>query len=175
MVGGELCIDTIWCNKYSNKTLISYNDGASFMELAPIPALLKGHCAVLLNNTTLMVIGGYKFPISLSATYFFDLDTNTWSSGPSLMDERSYHTCNLITDCEGSQHVVVVGGTGTGFGDYRKSVEIYDVSVGTWSTGKYDLNVRMFDSPQFFQFFKEMTTHMRSMSMDQPISMTLLS
>ena len=136
MVGGELCIDRIWCNNYSNKTLVSYNDGASFQEMAPIPALMKGHCAVLLDNTTLMVIGGYKFPISLSATYFLDLVTNSWSSGPSVTDERSYHTCNLIADCEGSQYVVVVGGTGTRYGDYRKSVEIYDVGSGTWSTGK---------------------------------------
>ena len=136
MVGGELCTDTIWCNNYSNKTLISYNDGASFEELPPIPALLKAHCAVFLDNTTLMVIGGYKFPRSYSDTYFFDLDSNSWSSGPSLTEERSYHTCNLITDCEGSQHVVVVGGTGTGFGTYKKSVEIYDVDTGTWNTGK---------------------------------------
>ena len=140
MVGGELCTGTLWCHNYTNKTLISYNDGASFEELAPIPALLKGHCAVLLDNTTLMIIGGYKFPTSLAATYFLDLDANSWSSGPSMTDERSYHTCNLITDCEGSQHIVVVGGTGTGIGTYMKSVEIYDVDSGTWSSGKYLLS-----------------------------------
>ena len=136
MIGGELCTGKIWCMNYSNRTLISHDDGASFQELAAMPARLKGHCAVMLHNTTLMVIGGYRFPLSYAATYILDLDANSWSSGPPLTDERSYHTSNLVTDCEGSRHVVVVGGTGTALGTYRKTVEIYDVDAGTWSSGK---------------------------------------
>merc|ERR1712150_172262 len=72
-------------------------------------------------------------------TYFFDLDGNSWRSGPSMTVARSYHTCNLITDCDGNQQVVVVAGVGNGGGisttSYEKSVEIYDVTSGSWSSG----------------------------------------
>ena len=137
MVGGELCTGRIWCNDYTNRTLISNDGGTSFMELAPIPALLKGHCAVFLDNTTLLVTGGYKFPISYSDTYLLDIRTNSWQSGPSLTTKRSYHTCNIISNCEGKRQVVVVGGVSRGVTGYTKSVEIYDVDSGTWSAGNH--------------------------------------
>ena len=137
MVGGELCTDKIWCNNYTNKTLISNDGGTSFKELSPFPALLKNHCAVFLDNETLMVIGGYKFPISYPNTYLLDINTNSWRSGPSLTTRRSYHTCNIVTNCEGKQQVVVVGGVSRGVTGYLKSVEIYDVDSGTWSAGNY--------------------------------------
>ena len=140
MVGGELCTNSIWCENYTNRTLISDNSGTSFVEHAPIPTLLKGHCAVFLNDSTLMVIGGYKYPLSYATAYFFDLDGDSWRSGPSMTVHRSYHTCNLITDCDGNQQVVVVAGVGNGGGisttSYEKSVEIYDVASGSWSSGK---------------------------------------
>ena len=102
-----------------------------------MPALLKGHCAVFLDNNTLMVIGGYRFPISYADTYMLDISTNSWSSGPSLTTVRSYHTCNLVTNCAGKKQVVVVGGVTTGVTDYTNSVEIYDVDSETWSAGNY--------------------------------------
>ena len=137
MVGGEVCTGTVWCNDYTNKTLISNDGGNSFEELAPIPTLLKGHCAVFLDNNTLMVTGGYKFPLSVDTTYFLDLGSNLWSTGPSLATNRAYHTCNIITNCDDKKQVVVVGGvsTGTSF-SYTESVEIYDIDSGTWTAGK---------------------------------------
>ena len=137
IVGGELCKGTIWCQNYTDNTLISNDGGRSFRELAPMPASLKGHCAVFLDNNTLMVIGGYRFPLSYADTYMLDISTNSWSSGPSLTTVRSYHTCNLVTNCAGKRQVVVVGGVSTGVTDYTNSVEIYDVDSETWSAGNY--------------------------------------
>ena len=140
MVGGELCTNTLWCENYNDRTIISNNSGMTFVEKAPMPLLRKGHCAVFLNNSTVMVIGGYYYPLSYKHTYFYDLDTDTWTKGPDMTVHRSYHTCNVITDCDGNQKVVVVAGVGNGGGisttSYETSVEIYDVTSGSWSAGK---------------------------------------
>lgn len=143
MVGGELCADIIWCNNFTNKTLLSKDGGTTFEELAPLPALLRGHCAVFIDNTTLMVIGGYKFPTSYYAeTYQLSinnsyLNESVWSSGTPLTVPRAYHTCNVVTDCEGNRQVVVVGGYSGSTSDYTNSVEIYDVESGAWSLGNF--------------------------------------
>ena len=143
MVGGEICTDTIWCNDYSNKTLITHDGGNSFEELAPLPTLLKGHCAVFIDNNTLMVIGGYKFPASYDKTYFLDLASNVWTDGPPLTTNRAYHTCNIVTDCRGNKQVVVVGGYATGVAiPIIQTVEIYDIDSQTWSAGTVNLVLR---------------------------------
>ena len=100
MVGGEVCNGAVWCNDYSNKTLITKDGGNSFEELAQIPTEIKGHCVVFLDNNTLMVIGGYYFPNAVRETYFLDIPSNVWTTGPPLLTTRAYHTCNVITDCE---------------------------------------------------------------------------
>ena len=137
MVGGEVCNGAVWCNDYSNKTLITKDGGNSFQELAQIPTEIKGHCVVFLDNNTLMVIGGYNFPNAVSETYFLDIPSNVWTAGPPLITTRAYHTCNVITDCEDKRQVVVVGGTTTGAPiAILNSVEIYDVDSKTWSEGE---------------------------------------
>ena len=141
MVGGELCTDIIWCNIYTNKTLLSTDGGTTFEELAPYPALSRGPCGVFIDNTTFMVIGGYKFPTSYyTETYMLDINSghlneSTWSSGPPLTVGRAYHTCNVVKNCDGKQQVVVVGGYSGSTSDYTNSVEIYDVESGAWSVG----------------------------------------
>ena len=96
MVGGEVCTGTIWCNEYSNKTLITNDGGESFEELAPFPALLKGHCAVFLDSNTLMVIGGYKLSpgTTFDNTYFLDLGGNS-------QEKNCLENCleNLLENC----------------------------------------------------------------------------
>ena len=134
----------IWCNNYSNKTLISKDGGTHYEELAQFPALGRGSCGLFIDNTTFMVIGGYKFPTNYyAATYVFsinkdNINESTWSSGPSLTTGRAFHTCNVVTDCQGKQHVVVVGGYAGSTSDYTNSVEIYDIESEVWSEGILD-------------------------------------
>ena len=141
IVGGELCTDIIWCNDFTDKTLLSKDGGTTFEELSPFPALGRGLCGVFIDNTTFMVIGGYKFPTSYyAATYLLsinndNLDESTWGSGPPLTVGRAYHTCNVVTDCAGKRQVVVVGGYAGSTSDYTNSVEIYDIDSGAWSQG----------------------------------------
>ena len=141
MVGGELCTDEIWCNDYTNKTLLT-SDGTSFEDMAPFPDMLKGHCAVFIDKFRLMVIGGYEFPKDYhDGTYILDISNNKWRSAPPITYPRAYHTCNVVTDCEGKQQIVVVGGLTVGsVTNPTKSVEIFDVESGVWSLG----NLKMY-------------------------------
>ena len=63
MVGGEICKGSVLCNNYTDQTIITNDGGNTFRNLSTFPALLKGACAVFTDETTLMVIGGYKFPL----------------------------------------------------------------------------------------------------------------
>ena len=94
MVGGELCTNQIWCDNYTNKTLLSSDGGAIFMELASFPAMSKGHCAVFLDNSTLMVIGGHEgFGQFANTTYMLNINASRlnesfWNPGPPISVER---------------------------------------------------------------------------------------
>ena len=143
MVGGEICTGGIWCNNYTNQTIITNDGGNTFRKLAPFPALLKGHCAVFINDTTLMVMGGYKFPSSVDKTFFLDLASNVWTSGPALPTGdgtgRAYHSCNVVTNCDNKKEVVVVAGWRTATSSEPisiiQTVDIFDVESQIWSAG----------------------------------------
>ena len=143
MVGGEICTGGIWCNNYTNQTIITNDGGNTFRKLAPFPALLKGHCAVFINDTTLMVMGGYKFPSSVDKTFFLDLASNVWTSGPALPTGdgtgKAYHSCNVVTNCDNKKEVVVVGGKRTPTSSEPisivQTVDIFDVESQIWSAG----------------------------------------
>ena len=143
MVGGEICTGQVWCNNYTNQTIITNDGGNTFRNLSTFPALLKGHCAVFINETTLMVMGGYKFPSSVDDTYFLDLASDVWTAGPSLLTGdgtgRAYHSCNLVTNCNNKKEVVVVGGWRTATSSEPisiiQTVDIFDVESETWSSG----------------------------------------
>ena len=108
MVGGELCTNQIWCNDYTNRTLLSSDGGATFRELAPFPAMSKGHCAVFLDNATLMVIGGNEGIAQYANTTFMlninasRLNESFWSPGPPISLARDgfirSSLCDLKSD-----------------------------------------------------------------------------
>jgi len=135
VVAGELCgTGGLWCNIATKKTLLSSDGGLTFAELAEFPEMVMGTCGLFLNDTTFMVIGGREFGAMRSTgvfdeTWFYDVPSNTWSSGPVMPIGRSYHSCILITDCDGNNQVVVVGGS------YLNRTDIYDVNSGNWTTG----------------------------------------
>ena len=62
---------------------------ASFQELAPFPAMSKGHCAVFIDKMKLMVIGGHKGGSKYTKTTFMlDITANVWSTGPPMSMKR---------------------------------------------------------------------------------------
>ena len=108
-----------------NKWLISTNF---------LPANIAKHCAVLLNTTTLMVIGSQQnAPIS-NKTFLLNLETEEWVTGPSLNFERFEHSCGRIKANPNSSkfEIIVVGGFN---GTSMSSVEIFDEESFTWRSG----------------------------------------
>jgi len=90
----------------------------------------SGACAVVLPcSKKIMIIGGYNGVSRIKATEIYDPETNTWTYGPSMCQERSnFAVC--IMDNE----VHVIGGY-TGYTTVD-SVEIFNEENNTWRFGQ---------------------------------------
>jgi len=124
-----------------------------------LPVMLDAHCMVLLNETTIFVIGGNNLETRYSnETYFLDSVTGVWSAGPRLNIGRHDHSCGRIRIESGSleKSVIVVGGFE---GNFSSSVEVLNVKTLTWEFGpelknSYEKNV----------FYKNMRSIVRILS-----------
>jgi len=83
-------------------------------------------CAVPVNESSLMVLGGWGKEGPLDSVQILDMDTGTWRQGPSLPKPRYGHTC-LLTEVAGSQGVMVAGGALTG-----NEVSFLDLGTMSW-------------------------------------------
>ena len=116
-----------------------------------IPDLTKGlyqHCTTLLNNRTVLVIGGITESNGFSSkTYKFKIGSKYWEDAPGLTTGRHGHACARIfrflpDPNRESVSVIVVGGRGPdvdlpngGLGVDLKSVEVLDDDSGDWKPG----------------------------------------
>jgi hypothetical protein len=102
-----------------------------------IPVEIYAHCAVLVNSTTVMVIGGFQNYISSNKTYFFNSENEIWTEGPQLKNIRLTHSCGTIRKNSHSQEfsVIVAGGDEGWEGQILSSVEILDPGTNEWRKG----------------------------------------
>ena len=103
---------------------------------APLPVNISYHCAVLVNSTTILIIGGDQNGIGESPnTYLFNTENEKWIEGPSLRIARENHGCAKIKEDDKSSafNVIVVAGW-TSSVDHR-SVEILGNLVSNWEKG----------------------------------------
>ena len=97
-----------------------------------MPLGIAWHCAVKLNSTTALIIGGDDGSSYLRSSYFYDVKAKTFTSGPLLMEGRRYHGCSILNTGTDS-FVVVAGGYN---GTYMDSTEVMDLNEPTmWKTG----------------------------------------
>ena len=77
-----------------------------------LPANIYLHCSVLVNSTTLMVIGGIQNDLLAFNTYFFNLDKKMWNVGPALKAARCQQSCGRIKKDSTSPELslIVAGG-----------------------------------------------------------------
>ena len=73
-------------------------------------------------------------------TYFYNMETNSWTNGPTMEMTRSYHTCDLVTHADGTRDIVIVGGQGTTCSLGTNNVEIIhlDSNSQTHRSGNKD-------------------------------------
>ena len=73
------------------------------------PGLVEGvyyHCMVLVNKSSVMLIGGSTEESFYSVkTYFYNFDTKGWTEGPKLNRSRSHHSCGMIKKDKDSDEV----------------------------------------------------------------------
>ena len=82
----------------------------SEIAVAPMPVALTGHRAVLGANERVYILGGVSGPVGAgttsNATYILHLDSNTWSTGPSMLTPRSHFATVLDND----EYIYAMGG-----------------------------------------------------------------
>ena len=98
------------------------------------------------DNNTVFFVGGADGPSASSnktsycTTYFLDLTTKAWTSGPNMTHCRYYHTCNLVKNpSSGNREIVVVGGLDEQRQDHCRfiqEVEVFDLDTQQWRNGR---------------------------------------
>jgi len=100
------------------------------------PVLIMNHCMVLVNSTTVLMIGGEQNGTSYSSkTYFFNSEDNNWRDGPALKEGRNFPSCGkLKKDSQSSEYVVIVAG-GADASSSITSIEVLEDGSSDWIEG----------------------------------------
>jgi MYXO-CTERM domain-containing protein len=94
------------------------------------------HQLISLPDGRVMAIGGsYDSGLELGTNEIYNPVTNTWSYVAPMAKERWGHGAAYITSGALAGRVVVAGGTNGGDFTVQSSIEIYNVSTNTWTTG----------------------------------------
>lgn len=109
-----------------------------------MPSPLAGHCAVQLNSTHTLVVGGasegyvgFNGVPSLNAKTWL-LSEKGWEELEPLAVARTSHSCSTYITATGDPEVLVTGGVGVSDAGTRtilNSVEIFSVAQGRWRRG----------------------------------------
>jgi len=83
-------------------------------------------CAVPVNSTALLIIGGYSQEGALASVELLDIKTGRWEKLQDLPQPRYGHSC-LLMELAGSEGILVSGGALTG-----SDVDFYDLSTKSW-------------------------------------------
>ncbi len=102
----------------------------AWKPVAPLHDARNGHTATLLDDGTVLVIGGAREQrVHLASVERYDVKANTWTVLAPLTVPRFMHVALKLSD--GS--VVVMGGRGAGKVGSLDSVERFDPKAGTWN------------------------------------------
>uniref|UniRef100_A0A0K2U3G8 Uncharacterized protein n=2 Tax=Lepeophtheirus salmonis TaxID=72036 RepID=A0A0K2U3G8_LEPSM len=83
-------------------------------------------CAVPINRTSLVIIGGYRDGHALSSVELLNIETNQWELLPSLPSARYGQSC-LLTEFGGHSGILATGGALTG-----SEVLFFDIEARVW-------------------------------------------
>ena len=104
---------------------------------APLPVNISYHCSVLVNSTTVLIIGGFQNVHYFSPeTYLLNTENEKWIEGPSLKIGRGGHlTCAKIKEDDKSSAFIVIVANGAHRDDGHTSVEIISDLESKWHKG----------------------------------------
>jgi hypothetical protein len=100
------------CGQY-NATVFSF-DGMQWRTgvYADLPVHIRDNCMVRINDSMVMVMGGYKHSVPgymAGDSYFFNVIENKWIIGPQLIKTRGSPVCGVMT-WKKNRVIVVAGG-----------------------------------------------------------------
>jgi hypothetical protein len=105
-------------------------------NIPSLPVSIYAHCMVTVNSTTVMAIGGWQNGQYSGKTFYFTFGEESWTEGPELKNERSYHSCGKIRRNKESQEMsIIVAGGYNVVSSRLSSVEILDEGSNEWQTG----------------------------------------
>lgn len=100
-----------------------------------MPTKTYGHCMVMMNTTSIIIIGGYQNnEIFLKDTYILNTEKDSWIKGPPLKQGRNHHSCGRIRN-ELLDAIIVVGGYSGLNQTLLSTVEILEKGASEWSNG----------------------------------------
>lgn len=101
-----------------------------------LPEPIYGHVIIALNSTTSFLIGGRTTDVlNSNKTHYFHHEVNMWTTGPYLLNGRSWHAAAMIKDdVTLAEHIVVVGGARNEY-ENGTEVEIMFNSENQWTQG----------------------------------------
>ncbi len=107
-----------------------------------LPTKINHGCAVKINDTTAIIMGGYQ-----TNTYYYSIDIEQWSQGPSVSVKRGSQACGLLEDLADPNIKYIVF---TGYNN--KITEILQVGTNKWVRGpdflpKYNYASHMVATP----------------------------
>ena len=142
------------CPEFSRSSVLK--DVSTSESIEDLPIGISGHCMTMLNATHYMVTGGSVFNYvtnvdssvqcnleKSSKTFIFDLTSQLWSDGPSMLEQRTSHGC--VHMMLGDKPIIWVTG-GNGDGSHLRSgynhlqtteyLDLDNLSQG-WKSGLY--------------------------------------
>ncbi len=109
-------------------------------KIPALPFPLYSHCMVVVNSTTVMVIGGYfkdgRKDSTSGKTFYFTFGKEKWTEGPALKTARRDHSCSTIRRDKDSQSMSFIATGGYDVDLFQlSSVEILDEGSNVWRAG----------------------------------------
>jgi hypothetical protein len=99
-----------------------------------LPHKVGSHCLVSLNDSIVILIGGFQGGKHLEDTFYYNNDHQTWTEGPSLINGRYDHSCALFKSPLHGDTVIVTGGYGQD--GTLASTELLNLDSNSWTLGK---------------------------------------
>ena len=103
-----------------------------------LPKGIYGQCSVLINATTVIVLGGYNNVFLQKSTYFINLETLQVTNGPEMQEAGVWFGCAVF---EHNQQNVVIATGGIWSFTYSTQFLHLDSTRLAWSSGKTSKNV----------------------------------
>lgn len=119
-----------WLNAVEKRS----SDG-SWTEMEPwtLPRMIFDFCAVQMDDTRIMVLGGNIIgQFDSDDMDILDTTTNTWTKGPSMAKRRATQDC-IVTEHNGERGVMVTGGCSSNCLFHLKDTSFFSFVTETWT------------------------------------------